>query len=216
MPGDTVKELLRRSHRQEGLSDSMTPQYARDVKPTFKPGIEECTIPKHWYLGSLPPTRLQRSTTVRFSTFVSNANVRIEPGNPIEIRKGDTFVAFLYHFFATTSIVGSRTEMLQPHELLGFVDLKMRAKSGKGMPYIMGSSVNGTTFTGMPFLTHNPWNDWQDIPLFLNGPITINPTYSVRVDPPFEVQEIGFVLDGFIMAKDDLKTTIERCSVLDR
>lgn len=214
---DVVNEMMRRQHKQEGLYDGMTPQYARDVKPEFKPGTaEQCTVPKHWYLGSLPPERLERAQEARQSDFVSAQNIIIEPDRPIEIERGTTFVAFLYHFFATTPIAGFRTEMLQPHELLGRVNMTMRTKSGGGTPYLMGSAVGGVNFTGMPLLTADPWNDWQEIPIFFNGPVTIKPTYSVQVDPPMEVVEIGFVLDGFVAAKADLKRTIDRCSVLDR
>lgn len=214
---DIVKEGLRRQHQQEGVFDGMSPQFAKDAKPTFKGGgIEPCVIPKNWYLGSLPPERLQRSLIVRFSDFTSNVNVRIEPANPLQVRQGDTFVAFLYHFFATTPVIGNRTEMLRPHELLGFLNLKMRSKSAKTMPYIMDSSVNGATLSGMPFVTDDPYGDWQEIPIFFNGPISINPTYDVVVDPPFEIQEVGFALGGFLVATKDLQRAVERCSVLDR
>lgn len=224
-------EFWRRRHRQSGHFDGQTPQLLRDVAPGKPMGapppvpqgytpptgpgtVQPCVLPKHWYLGTLPPERVKPSMIVRRSDYNNSGTNVVE--RLIEIGQGMTFVAFLYHFLATTPLIGNRTALVAPHEFLGHVELKLRASAGKAIPYIMGAEVSGTAFGGMPLLTDAPWNDWQEVPLFFNGEMSVEPVYTVRLDVDFDVDEIIFILHGFQCATADLERTIQDCSVLDR
>lgn len=215
-----------RRDKQGGHFEHQAPQFIRDVAPgkplgvpppdyarrVTEPGeVHQCVVPKHWYLGSLPPKRLEPALIRLEIDFVSSGTNVL---GTYEIPDDTTFVADLYHFYATTPIVGDRTEMLQPHELGGFVDLKLRGPS-KAMPYQFGGTINGVEFGGQSFLTNDPLND-KAIPIFLNGKIVIEPVYTMRADVPFTVSRVGFVLRGWTLNTGDLEHTLRECSIIDR
>jgi hypothetical protein len=167
-------------------------------------------LPLDYFLRSLAPaspylTQLAQTVRADFSSAVLATPIEI---GTIEVPLGTSFVILSYAFFALEPDSGARRALLGDADLQGLVQLQFTINGRQPMRASYSDSSDGVNFGGPAFL-----NDFRDqsrrIPIYVHGTAQITARYLVNTVPDFDIDKIGFTLDGFTIPTTRLKPILD-------